>query len=540
MKSLAQFCYQRRRLVVIGWIVLLFGLLGLSSAVGGEYNTDFKQPDSESARAVDLLQERGLDARTGFQGQIVFKAERGVNDPAVRRAMEDFFAKAEAALEDEQIVSPYLPQNAHQISQDGKVAYAEVNLSERDNKQYLDDGKALRGLLEEAPQDGVQVELGGDIFAEQAEFANEVIGIGAAIIILLIAFGSLLAMGLPIVTALFGIGCGFGIIGIMTRFLDAPDFSGPVAAMIGIGVGIDYSLLIVSRYRQALHDGLEPKEAVALALDTSGRAVVFAGITVVISLLGIFLMNLDFMRAVAVAGVSAVAMTMLAAVTLLPALLGFTGRNIDRLRVPLLGSKKEGALASSFWYRWSRIIQARPWPALIISAGILIVLAAPLFSMRLGFPDAGNRLETDTTRRAYDLLSTGFGPGFNGPILMVIDTPGGQADLPKVQQIAKAVQQTEGVASVVEPQLIPEAKLALVTVFPASAFQDEETKDLVHRLRKHTVPPVEQSTKLDVYTSGGPPFIVDFSDYMGKRLPYFIGAVLVLSFLLLLIVFHLA
>jgi RND superfamily putative drug exporter len=308
--------------------------------------------------------------------------------------------------------------------------------------------------------------------------------------------------------------------------------------MIGIGVGIDYSLLIVSRYRQALHDGLEPKEAVTLALDTSGRAVVFAGITVVISLLGIFLMNLDFMRAVAVAGVSAVAMTMLAAVTLLPALLGFTGRNIDRLRVPLLGGKKEGALASSFWYRWSRIIQARPWPALIISAGILIVLAAPLFSMRLGFPDAGNRLETDTTRRAYDLLSTGFGPGFNGPVLMVIDTPEGQADLPKVQEIAKAVQQTEGVASVVEPQLIPEAKLALVTVFPASAFQDEETTDLVHRLRKHTVPPVEESTKLDVYTSGGPPFIVDFSDYMGKRLPYFIGAVLVLSFLLLLIVFH--
>ncbi|MBM4404909.1 MAG: MMPL family transporter [Chloroflexi bacterium] len=266
--------------------------------------------------------------------------------------------------------------------------------------------------------------------------------------------------------------------------------------------------------------------------------MVFAGITVVISLLGIFIMNLDFMRAVAIAGVSAVAMTMLAAVTLLPALLGFAGRNVDRLRVPILGGKKEGEMAGSFWYRWSRVIQARPWPALIVSAGLLILIAAPVFSMRLGFPDSGNRLTSDTTRRAYDLLADGFGPGFNGPILMVADTPGGQADAPKVQQLAKAIKATEGVASVVEPQIIPDAKVALITVFPATAFQSKETTDLVHRLRKETVPPVEQSTKLEIYASGGPPFIVDFSDYMGRRLPYFIGAVLVLSFLLLLVVFH--
>ena len=540
MRSIAQFCYRRRRFVVIGWIMLLAGLTLISSAVGGEYNTEFKQPDSESARAIDLLNERGLSERTGFQGQIVIQSERGVNDPAVRGAMEDFFTKVEGALEGEQIVSPYSPQNPHQISRDGKIAYAEVNLAERDNEQYLDDGNAVRELWTQTPIDGVQIELGGDIFAEQEEFANELIGIGAAVIILLIAFGSVLAMGLPIVTALFGIGCGFAIIGVMTRFLNTPEFAAPVAAMLGIGVGIDYSLLIVSRYRQGLHDGLEPAEAVALSLDTSGRAVVFAGITVVISLLGIFMMNLDFMRGVAIAGVSAVAMTMLAAITLLPAFLGFVGRNIDRFRVPLLGrGDKEGSDPTrSFWYRWSRLIQSHPWPALLISAAVLIALAVPVFSMRLGFPDAGNRLETDTTRRAYDLLSSGFGPGFNGPIFLVIDTPGGQADLSNVLQIAKAVEQTEGVASVVEPQLIPSAKLALMTVFPTSAFQDKETTDLVHRLREQTAPPVEQSTNLEVYTTGGPPFIVDISDFMAERLPYFIGAVLVLSFLLLLVVFH--
>jgi RND superfamily putative drug exporter len=307
--------------------------------------------------------------------------------------------------------------------------------------------------------------------------------------------------------------------------------------MIGIGVGIDYALIIVTRYRQGLHDGLEPREANLRALDTSGRAVVFAGLTVVISLLGIFLMNLDFMRSVAVAAISAVAMTMLAAITLLPALLGFTGRNIDRFGLPHRG-KAEDDGTRSFWYRWSRLIQSHPWPALIISATILIVLALPLFAMRLGFADPGNRPESDTTRRAYDLLSEGFGPGFNGPMMVVVDIPGGEADSPKVQEIAEAIRGTQGVASVVDPVIIPPSKLAIINVFPTSAPQDEETTDLVHRLRNVTIPEVERSTGLTVYTSGGPAIVVDFSDYMRDRLPYFIGAVLLLSFLLLLAVFH--
>jgi RND superfamily putative drug exporter len=516
----------------------LVGLFAISNAVAGEYNTQFELPDSESAQAIDLLKERGLEERTGFQGQFVFRSEQGVDDPQVRAAMEDFFAKVEAALEGEEIVSPYNPQNRYQVSRDGKIAYAEINLSDRNVNQFVEDGKTVRELWQQIPQDGLQVELGGDFFAEQSEFSSEFIGIAAAIIILIVAFGSILAMGLPITTALFGIGCGFAIIGMMTRFLDVPDFAGPMAAMIGIGVGIDYALIIVSRYRQALHDGLDPREATILALDTSGRAVVFAGITVVISLLGIFMMNLDFMRSVAVTGVSAVAMTMLAAITLLPAFLGFVGRNIDRLRVPFLSRPESSQSTRSFWYKWSRVIQAHPWQALIVSAGILIALAIPIFSLQLGFPDAGNRLEADTTRRAYDMLSEGFGPGFNGPILLVVDTSGGSADRSGVQQIAQAVRQTQGVASVADPQIIPDARLAIMNVFPTSALQDKETTDLVHRLRDQTIPPVEQSTGLDVYASGGPPIIVDFADFMADRLPYFIGAVLLLSFVLLTIVFH--
>src|SRR5262249_33451576 len=251
---------------------------------------------------------------------------------------------------------------------------------------------------------------------------------------------------------------------------------------------------------------------------------------------GILLMNLDFMRAIAFGAVAAVAMTMLAAITLLPAMLGFVGRNIDRFGLPHR-AQAEGDSRQSFWYRWGRGIQAHPRPAPLLSGALLIVLALPVFKLHLGFSDAGNRKESDTTRRAYDLLSTAFGPGFNSPILIVADTPGGAGDMPKVQQLAAAIAKTAGVASTAEPQLIPPAKLALITVFPSSSPQADETTDLVHRLRDETIPPVARATGLSVLTSGGPAFVIDFSDYMRERLPVFIGAVLLLSFVLLMVVF---
>jgi RND superfamily putative drug exporter len=358
------------------------------------------------------------------------------------------------------------------------------------------------------------------------------------VIILLVAFGSLLAMGLPIITALFGIGCGTALIMLATRVLSVPDFTTQVAAMIGIGVGIDYALLVVTRYRAALHDGLEPREAVVLALDTSGRAVVFAGLTVVISLLGMFFLNLDFMRSMAIGAVLAVLMTMLAAITLLPAMLGFVGRNIDRFGLPHRAARAEGDVARSFWYRWSRIIQANPWPALIITTVLLIIMAIPVFSMRLGFADAGNRLETDTTRQAYDLLAEGFGVGFNSPILVIADTGSGSADASLLGRLKTALQDTQGVDSVTDPVPLANGTIQLYTLFPASPPQDAETTELVHRLRNESIPPAVQGTSVRALTTGGPPAVVDFSDYMAGRLPIFFAAVLVLSFLLLMTVFH--
>jgi RND superfamily putative drug exporter len=520
-------------------------LFVLSGAFGGEFKTEFKLPGSESQAAVDLLEERGVSERTGFAGQVVLRADQGVSSAAVRQTAEAFFEDIENNVEGVSVASPYAPENAYQVSRDGKIAYAEINFSDRSNEQYIEDADRIKELhktvLSEAPQ-GLQVELGGDLFAEQPEFSSEGLGILAAIIILLVVFGSVLAMGLPIITALFGIATGAALIGLVTNVLSVPDFTTQVAAMIGIGVGIDYALLIVTRYRTGLHDGLEPREAVMLAVDTSGRAVVFAGITVVISLLGMFFLNLDFMRSMATGAVLAVLMTMLAAITLLPAMLGFVGKNIDRLRVPFLHKPTEVGSAegnrTSFWYRWSRLIQSRPWPALVISTAVLLVLAIPVFSIRLGFADAGNRLESDTTRKAYDILSDGFGVGFNSPILVVVETPNGSSDARNVAEMKSALEGTEGVASVSDPIPVADGQLQLFNVFPTSAPQDEETTELVHRLRKETIAPVVSSRAVPTLTTGGPAFVVDFSDYMSDKLPIFFGAVLVLSFLLLMTVFH--
>jgi RND superfamily putative drug exporter len=523
-------------LVVIGWVLFLAGLIVLNSAFAGEFSTEFQFPGSESQRAIDLLEESGASERGGIQGQVVFQADQGVDDPTVRAAVEGLLSDIASTAEDVEIVSPYEPGNEHQVSDDSRTAYAELNFADRDFEEYTNEGDAIKDLRDEVQVEGLRIELGGDMFADAPAFSNEFIGILAAVIILLIAFGSVIAMGLPIGTALFGIGSGIAVIGIGARFVPIPEFTTQLGAMIGLGVGIDYALLIVSRYRDALHDGMEPQDAVLLSLNTSGRAVLFAGLTVVIALLGMFLMQLDFIRAVSTSAIVVVFLTMAAALTLLPALLGFAGRNIDRFGLPHRKAAP-GEIHHSLWWRWSRVVQAHPWPALIVSAGLLILLTIPVFSMRLGFGDAGNRPESDTSRRAYDLLSEGFGPGFNAPILVVADGGDASPDGAALQELRSALESTEGVSSVNGPIPISDS-VALINVFPRFEPQDDETTDLVHRLRNETIPPVESESSLTVLTTGASPGVVDFADYIEERLPLFIGAVLALSFILLLVVFH--
>lgn len=537
MHKLARLAYRRRRYVVTGWVALLLGLFAISMTVGGEFRTEFKLPGSESQEALDVLMAKGFAERTGFQGQVVFTSGQGIDSAGVRQAIEGLFSRIQSEVHGLEIVSPYDPANAHQVNPDRTVAYAEINFSDRPQEEYLEQAERIKQLRDEVNVSGLRIELGGDMFADIYEPSAEGIGLIAAVIILMVAFGSIIAMGLPIMTALFGVGCGVAIIGIVTRVLAVPDFTSQIAMMIGIGVGIDYALLIVTRYRNGLRDGLEPERAVALALNTAGRAVIFAGVTVVISLLGMFMMNMDFMRAVAIGCASAVLMTMLAAVTLLPALLGFSGRSIDRFGLPHRLSAGESGLSESFWFRWSRIIQRNPWPAFLFSTAFLLMLTVPLFTMQLGFGDAGNRHERDTSRRAYDLLSQGFGPGVNAPILIVAEL-NGPGDLAVLGQLSERIGRTPGVAGVSPPIPMPGGEVALMNVYATSAPQDRATTNLVHELRRNVVPSVVSGDSPNVLLSGYAPIVVDFSDYTLKRLPIFVGAVLALSFLLLTVVFR--
>ena len=453
--------------------------------------------------------------------------------------MEGLFDEIQQKIPNVTVVSPYSQQGQRQIGPNNpNVAYAEVNFADRSNEAFRSDGKEIKALGDQVKVPGLEIDYGGDMFATNPiNGVTEGVGILAAMIILLLAFGSVLAMGLPIGTALFGIGTGTAIVLSMRTFLDMPDFTTAAVAMVGIGVGIDYALFIVTRYRENLAAGLDPERSVVHAIDTAGRAVLFAGSTVVISVLGLWLMKTSIMRGVSIAIAVGVLTTMLASITLLPALLGFVGRNIDKLKVGRHKRAETGDRQSG-WYRWSRVIQHRPWPALIIGFVVLLLLTVPLLSMRLGFNDAGNRPTSDTTRRAYDLVSEGFGPGFNGPLLLAARTPNGETDVAALSKLSDALNNgVEGVAFATPPQTTSQGDVAIMQVFPTTDPQAKATADLVGRLRDNVIPSVV-GNDVDVKVGGLTAAADDFASYTASRLPLFVGAVLVLSFLLLMLVFR--
>jgi RND superfamily putative drug exporter len=578
LQRLARTAYRRKWLVVISWIVALIGVNVLANGViGSDFRTDFNLPDSESKEVQDLLEERN-PSRAGITAQVVFEAEQGIDDPAVQDAMEGLFAQI-AQLDGVEVTSPYSPEGAGQVSTIAPIAFAELQVEDRSQEEFTSLADDIRELGDEVDVDGLQVEYGSEMFAEFELPESEFLGLLAAVIILLIAFGSVLAMGLPIATALLGLGTGVALVTIASNFLSMPDFSTQMAAMIGLGVGIDYALFIVTRYREGLHVGLDPETATVEAIDTSGRAVLFAGSTVIISLFGMFVMGLAFMNGLATGAILAVLAMMLASLTLLPALFAFVSERIDittyRGVIGLL-AVTAGALAAllfgqpafllagvvilggvvvasltfaeqlrhqiphrrthrreeTFWYRWSRFVQHRPWPALLVGLAALLVLAIPLLSIRLGFGDTGNLNAEQTPRRAYDMLAEGFGPGFNGPLIVAV--PGAAAaDQEALTGLTEALRTTDGVAFASDPIPVSD-DLALVQLYPQNAPQDQETTELVHHLRDDVIPASGTGALVGGWTAAG----IDFSDYLGDRLPWMIGAVLVLSFLLLMTVFR--
>ncbi|HUQ63542.1 MAG TPA: MMPL family transporter [Acidimicrobiales bacterium] len=584
--KLGAWCHDRRRLVLGIWLALLVIGGGLSNAVGSAFRDEFNLPDVESKSGFDILDENFGGQGTGQRGTIVFRAEQGVQDPAVRQAMQGLFDKVVTIEGVDRVESPYGPEAAQQIASRGpdagKIAFANVEMPE--DMDFARGFEIRKEIAAGAPRiDGLRVEYGGAIFAEFEEPSSEILGVAFAVVILIVAFGSVLAMGLPVGVALFGIGIGTTIITLLSNVLSLPDITTFLGIMIGLGVGIDYALLISTRYREQLRAGHTIRDSVAIAIDTAGRSVTFAGVTVVISLLGMLVMGVAFIQGVAIGAASVVAVTVAASITLLPALLGFAGERIELTRwrgliaaglvavalvgvglkvtplvigVPLavivliagffVGPLKQEVrrkppkpLEQTPAYRWSHLIQRRPWPAAITGALILVLLAVPVFRLRLGFSDESNYADDTTTKQAYELLVTGFGPGFNGPLILAAGLPSG-ADPARLRAVTDAVRADSGVAFVSDAQLNDPSRPTAVlwNLVPATGPQDQETTALLKRLRGEVLPRAEATAGVDVVVTGTVAVNNDFSNFLEARLPFFFLAVLALSFFLLMVVFR--
>jgi putative drug exporter of the RND superfamily len=539
MRSFATWITGHRKTVVIGWILALIVIGVISGSVGADFSEEFKLPASDSKEAYDLLEDR-FPAQSGTTIQIAYKAEDGVESPAVKREMEAVFKKVEGFPHVSEVASPYREGGAAAISDNGKIAYATVQFDVFDNKLDKEKTRELIDVAQAPAGNGLDVQLGGTPVAEATQEGGDSsfgIGLLAAMIILLITFGSVVAMGLPILTALFALGVGISLIALGTHVFNTANFAIVLAAMIGLGVGVDYALFILTRFLNGLDEGLEKQEAAIKAVNTAGRAVLFAGLTVIISLLGMFLLGLSFLYGVAMAAALAVLFTMIAALTLLPALLAMAGNWVNRLRIPGLGRGARSIDENSWWFRWSRRIQRRPVLAAVLSGGFLLILCIPTLSLRLGTNDAGTEPANKTTRQAYDLLAEGFGPGFNAPFVMVASLPAKGEDK-ALTELKKQLEGEEGVAETTAISLNPAENTGVFQVYPTTSPQSEATTDLLDHIRGSVIPPIEASTGAQLHVGGVNAIFEDFGEAISEKLPLFIGVVVLLSALLLMAVFR--
>jgi len=529
-----------RKTVIFAWIVALVGVGMVAGSVGSSFSENFKLPASDSQEAFDLLETR-FPAQSGDTATIVYKAQDGVEAPATKRRMEGVFAEIAKQPHVSEVASPYAGDGAGAVSEDGRIAYATVQFDQISDKLDKPEVERIISLSQDASGDGLQVEIGGqpveEVRNESEGDISFLIGLGAAVVILLLTFGSAVAMGLPLVTALFALGVGLSLVTLGTHVFDTAEFAPQLAAMIGLGVGIDYALFILTRFRNGLDEGLEPRPAAIAAVDTAGRAVLFAGVTVIIALLGMMLLGLSFLYGVAMAAALAVLMTMIAALTLLPVLLTIAGRRVDRLRIPGLGERRASTAEDTRWFRWSREIQRRPVLSAALSGGLLIVLCIPVLSLRLGSDDAGSDPAGSTTRKAYDLLAEGFGPGFNGPFSIVAALPGKGEDA-ALTEARKALAGEADVAATTPVMLNPAENTGVFQVYPTTSPQSEATTELLDHIRGEVLPPIEARTGAQVHVGGITAIFEDFGTAIDEKLPLFIGVVVLLSALLLMAVFR--
>ena len=530
MAALARWCYRHRLVVLLLWLGALFGLGAASSAAGTNYANVFSLPDTDSATAYDLM-EKAFPERAGDTDTVVWKVDGGsVRDESVRSRIEPALQEIGRMKGVGEVTDPYAAQGAAQISRDGRIAYAQITFTEQANAVPIDLVEDVVDTAQAAERDGLQVELGGQAIArtqEPPQGIAEAVGILAAAVVLFLAFGSLFAMLLPIVVAIAGVGTGMIATMLMSHVTDVPEVAPLLGSLIGLGVGIDYALFIVTRHRRGILRGMKPEEAAVTALNTSGRAVLFAGGTVCIALAGMLVMNMRFLDGVVVATSLTVVLSVLAAITLLPALLGLLGMRVlsRRQRRKLAAAGPEPEETSGLAARWSSYVQRRPRPVAALAVVVMAVLAIPVLSLRLGATDQGNHQESQTTRQAYDLLAEGFGPGFNGPLQVVVegDAPAG---------LVEGIRSTEGVAQVAD--LPPANGVTVIQVVPDTSPQSEQTDQLIDRLRDDVIP----QSGAEAHVGGVTAVFKDFASVTADRLPYFVATIIALGFLLLLVAFR--
>ena len=536
LTRLADIAYRRRGRVVLLWLVALVVIIGVGSSLAGEFSADYDTPGSESKAASDITEQRFA----GYSGQeifVVWKDPAGDTSPQAEQRINAFLAEAEKVNN----VSPHTPIR---VSDNGEIGATTLPMTVPGWDFKDDDARKIVDAAQANDGNGLEIELGGDpIYSVQSQSSPEGVGFLGAAIVLLIAFGSVVAAGLPLGVALVGLGISSaGLIPLLSNVIDVPDWTTAVSGLIGIGVGIDYALLVLTRFRSALRGGKDRHDAVVEAVTTAGRSVIIAGCTVVIAVLGLMLTGLSYMYGVAIATSLAVLTVMVASITLLPAFLSYLGPRVDKLRIPLLGRAlrtDRPTTGESPAARWSHVVQRRPWPFAIGALVILLALAAPALGMRLGFPDAGNDPPDSMTRQAYDLNTEGFGPGSNGPIQIAATLPpGDNAARSEVADFANTLRSTPDVAFVVPPRINQAGDAALITLIPKTSPQDEATTDLVKNLRDNVVPTQFAGTGINVEIGGVTAALEDQSDYMVGKMPLFIAGVVGLSFLLLLVAFH--
>jgi putative drug exporter of the RND superfamily len=542
MQTLARWSFRHRRLVLIAWLLAFIALAGAAHQVGSRYEDNLNLPGTQSAAALSLLHSAA--PRSGDADNVVFEASRGsIDDKTSRRHIEAVLTSLATLPHVSSIASPYEAGNAHQVSADGHIAFAIVNFDEPGRLVPTAATERVIAVARSAATTDLRVELGGLAVSEvnKPSIGGAGFGVIAAAIVLLLAFGSLTAMALPLLTALVSLGASLGLIGLLSRVIPMATFTTQLATLIGLGVGIDYAMFIVSRYRQSLLAGRSPEDSTVTAVNTSGRAVLFAGITVCIALLGMFALGVSIFYGVAIAASLAVIITMLAALTLQPALLGFFGTRVlgRRLRRRLAAGDTITVPDSRRWTQWAHQLQRRPAGYALLGLVVLGVLSVPFFSLRLGFSDASNDSTTTTTRQSYDLLAKGFGPGFNGPFQLVsrVHGPTDTADFAALVNVLKS---QEGVAGVTAPIQLggPSSRIDVAQLYPTTAPQEDATTSLLTRLRDTVIPDATTQSDLHVSVGGVTAMNADFSDRIAGRLPLFIAVVVGLSFLLLMMVFR--